>query len=90
MLEDVPTPLRRLKKTSSEFISDPSKVEGGTSFFVPPSSAVGLVKSWTIPDVQGIENTISREKFTTLAAQHIASVSIFDMILSFSNNMFMY
>jgi len=73
LIEDVPAPLKRLKKTFSQ----PSNVEGETvSLFVPPSSVVGLVKSWTIPDVQDIETNFSREKLTILAAQHITSVSI--------------
>jgi len=85
LAENAPSPLRRLKNISSEKpvepTSQPSNIEGDIPTFVPSRSTVGLVRSWTIPGVQGIEDTLSREIITTLAAQHIASVIIFDLSL---------
>ena len=88
IVEKILVPPRRLKKSSSDRlakpISQPLNAESGVPTFVPLASTMGSVKSWIIPEIQGIEDTLPRDRVTTLEAQHIASVSITSLSFHFS------
>ena len=55
-----------------------------------PNSAKDLIKSWVIPEYRAVEDSLSRERITDLAAQHITSVSIVSLTPSSSNVVFAF